>query len=134
MRHAFRLAAPVLALGLLAAPALAQDMPEAPEVEEDDGLSLMEEGARLFMQGIMSEMEPALRELEGWAQEMEPSLRSFAAEMGPALRDLFAEVEDWSVYEAPEVLSNGDIIIRRKEPLPEDDPLRDIEPGEEIEL
>ena len=39
-------------------------------------------------------------------------------EMGPALADLAAQVQDWSAYEAPEMLLNGDIVIRKK-PLQE---------------
>lgn len=93
-----------------------------------EGLSLMERGARLFMEGILREMEPALDELQGFADDLGPSLRSFAAEMGPALRELLQEVEDWSAYEKPEMLDNGDIIIRRKRPeTPE-------EGGNQIEL
>ena len=38
--------------------------------------------------------------------------------MGPALGSILESVEDWSVYEAPEILPNGDIIIKRK-PEPE---------------
>ena len=34
--------------------------------------------------------------------------------MAPYLRDLLQQVDDWSVYEAPEVLPNGDIILRKK--------------------
>lgn len=107
---------------LAASPAVAQDAEAPPEIpspdaaEPENGLSLMEEGAKLFLRGIMNEMEPALRELEGMANELEPALRDFAEQMGPALRDLFAEVEDWSAYHPPEVMPNGDIILRRKTP------------------
>ncbi|MBS0125208.1 hypothetical protein [Thetidibacter halocola] len=118
-----KLHAAFFAACLTATPLAAQD-------EGDQGLSLMEEGARLFFRGLMSEMEPALRELEGMADEMRPAIEDFAREMGPALRDLMGKVEDWSLYEPPEILPNGDIIIRRKPdpapPLPEG--------GEEIEL
>lgn len=104
----------------------------AQEEGRQDGLSLMEEGARLFFKGLMDEMEPALKELEGLAKDIEPSLRTFAREMGPALRDLFDEVEDWSTYHPPEMLPNGDIIIRRKTPQELlDEPERSLE---EIEL
>jgi hypothetical protein len=34
------------------------------------------------------------------------------------MRDIMDEVKDWSVYEAPEMLPNGDIIIRRKPDAP----------------
>lgn len=97
-------------IGLMAA------MPAIGEEEKERGLSLMEEGARLFMEGIMREMEPAIEELEKFADEVEPKLKDFAEQMGPALRDLMAEVKDWSAYHPPEVLPNGDIIIRKKTP------------------
>ena len=81
MRHRYL----ILALGLaLSGPALAQEA-------EEEGRSLMEEGARLFWEGIRREM-------------------------GPALRDLMDQVGDLSAYHSPEVLPNGDIIIRRKTP------------------
>ncbi|MGY3438778.1 MULTISPECIES: hypothetical protein [unclassified Marinovum] len=108
MTHLTRITAATCLAISLGLPAAAQ--------EEDEGFNLMEEGARLFFRGLMDEMEPALKDLEGLAQEIEPGLRAFANEMGPALRDLMAEVEDWSAYHPPEVLENGDIIIRRKTP------------------
>jgi hypothetical protein len=84
--------------------------------EEEEGRSLIEEGARLFFEGIQREMAPALKGLRERAQDMEPALRQFVEEMGPALRDLMSEVGDLSAYHAPEVLPNGDILMRRKTP------------------
>ncbi|MDU8913234.1 hypothetical protein [Aestuariicoccus sp. MJ-SS9] len=103
-----RMIALILTLGI-ATPAAAQEA-------EGDGLSLMEEGAKLFFRGLMDEVEPALKDLQDLAQEMEPALQDFVEYMGPALRELMAEVEDWSAYEPPEMLPNGDIILRRKVP------------------
>lgn len=129
-----RIAALFLTLSLTAAPLAAQ------EAESDDNGGLMKRGAEMFMQGLMDELDPALRELEGMARDMEPALRSFRDEMGPALVQLMEKVEDWSKYDPPEMLPNGDIILRRKAPFapePEDDPpLRDVPRGEgpEIEL
>ncbi len=99
-----------MCVAALAAPAAAQ------EAEEERGLSLMERGAQMLMEGLMREMEPAMDGLQGMAEDVGPALRDFAAQMGPALRDLMQEVEDWSVYHPPEMLENGDIIIRRKTP------------------
>lgn len=99
--------------------------------QEDEGTSLMEEGAKLFFRGLMDEMEPALRELEGLAEDIEPAIRSFAREMGPALRDLMEQVEDWSAYEPPVVLPNGDILLKRKQDAP---PLDGLPPPEEGEI
>ncbi len=97
----------------LAAPAAAQ--------EEDDAPSLMERGAQMFLEGLMKEVEPTLNDLQALSEEFGPALRGFFEEMGPALTALLEQVEDWSVYEPPEILPNGDIIIRRKpSPPPED--------------
>ncbi|WP_299553965.1 hypothetical protein [uncultured Tateyamaria sp.] len=99
-----------LCLIALAAPVAAQ------QTDEDRSLSLMERGAQMLMEGLMREMEPAMDGLQDMAEEFGPALRDFTAQMGPALRDLLEEVEDWSVYHPPEMLENGDIIIRRKAP------------------
>ena len=74
----------VLLCLVLASPALAQD--------EEQGLDLMSEALKLFMRGLMQEMEPALEGMEGL-------------------------LEDLSAYHPPEVLPNGDIIIRLKTPI-----------------
>ncbi|KIN64360.1 hypothetical protein Z946_3251 [Sulfitobacter noctilucicola] len=101
---------------------------------QDDGLSLMERGAQLFMEGILKEMEPAIEEFSGLADQMAPALRQFADEMGPKLTDLLSEVEDWSVYQAPEILPNGDIIIRRKPDRPVEPPKAPAEAAPQIDL
>jgi hypothetical protein len=109
MKHAITL----IAMMSAATPAMAQD---------NDGLSLMERGVQLFFEGLLSEVEPAIDELQGLAEQFGPSLQGFVTQRGPALGDLMDQVEDWSVYDAPEILPNGDIIIRRKPdvaPLPE---------------
>jgi len=89
MKHASIIA---LCLALGAQPALAQEEDGGSAADMEEGFSLLEEGTKLLLRGLLSEMEPALRELEG------------------ALRELDA-------YLPPEVLPNGDIIIRRKVPL-----------------
>lgn len=105
----------------LTSPLAAQEGHEAPveeplEEDAEDGMSLMQRGAELFFRGLMGEVDPALKELEGMARDMEPALRNFREELAPALRDLMGEVGDWSSYHAPEMLPNGDIILRRKTP------------------
>lgn len=107
----------------------AQSEPESQSPPQSgDGLSLMERGARDFFDGMMREMAPALEDLSELGDQVGPSLRSFAQEMGPALADILEQVEDWSKYETPEMLPNGDIIIRRKpeverpDTVPEDAP------------
>ncbi|MBU3034959.1 hypothetical protein OMR53_04850 [Tritonibacter mobilis] len=110
-----------LALGagvaaLLALPLAAEDGPT------DEGPTLMDRGMELFFEGLRREMEPTLEEAARLFAEIGPSMRSFLTEMGPALADIADQVEDWSVYEMPEILPNGDIIIRRKDPQPETTP------------
>jgi hypothetical protein len=77
----------VICLALAAAPAAAQE--DAPGGE---GLDLMERGLGMLMEGLGDEVAPMLRQL----RELAGDLRA---------------------YEAPEMLPNGDIVIRRKEPL-----------------
>lgn len=97
-------------------------LPGVALAEEDRGLTLMERGAQMFMEGILKEMDPAIDNFADLADQMGPALKNFAEEMGPRLGALMDEVEDWSLYEAPEVLPNGDIIIRRKPDVPKETP------------
>ena len=91
-------------LAMAPVPALAQG-------EESDlsrGAELLRQGMGLMLEGMMDEMRPAA---EGWA-------RGWA--------ELVTLLDDYTAYELPEVLPNGDIIIRRKEPLtPEDAPAQE---------
>lgn len=82
--------------------------------EEAEGPSLMERGARLFFRGLIEEMDPAMENLRDFAEEAGPAMESFMSEMGPALMDLMETVKDFSAYHPPEVLPNGDIILRKK--------------------
>lgn len=86
---------------------LATSAAAAEEEEEGglrDGFGLIQEGTRLLLRGLMDEIEPGLRELQD-------------------------RIGDLSTYHPPEVLPNGDILLRRRVPLEPEDP-----PGEEIEL
>jgi hypothetical protein len=56
------------------------------------GLDVLRDGAELLMQDLFDEIEPALKGLEHFALELE-------------------------AYDAPVVLPNGDILIRRKTPV-----------------
>ncbi len=118
----------ILSIGLLTTPAAAQ---EQSETDLDEGLSLMEEGARLLMRGLMTEMEPAIEGLRDTFDEMGPAFAEFAQTVGPAFAELLDQVDDLRNYEAPEFLPNGDIILRRSPDapiwMPEDE-------GAEIEL
>lgn len=99
---------PILLTLLLALPlpAAAQDAPqEAPEGD-------MERGFRLFLDGLREEIEPGLRGLGALTRDAAPMLRDLQERLGMVVDDLDA-------YEAPEILPNGDILIRRKAPLNE---------------
>lgn len=114
------IAVPAFAL-LCAMPLSAQD---ADKVEVDEGFSLMEEGAKMLLRGLMSEMEPAIEELKGMGDEMS----KFTSEMGPALAEMMTRIDDMRNYDAPEIMQNGDIIIRRKPDAPDYVPL-DVDPA-----
>ena len=94
---------------LLLAPALAVALAvthtaQAQDGTDDDmqrGLSLMQEGTRLLMQAII-------------------------AELGPAWAELQTLMGNLSAYYPPEVLPNGDIIIRRKIPLVPEEPDQEL--------
>lgn len=86
--------------------------------QAEEGMSLIEEGAKLFFQGLIEEMDPALDELRGLADQIEPAMRDFADKMGPALMEIMAFVDDIGNYDMPEFLPNGDIIIRRSPDAP----------------
>ncbi len=89
----------IIVVAGLAGPAAAQD-DGAGDLSE--GLDLLSEGTRLLMEGLMQELAPALEGLrEG--------------------------LDDLSVYHPPEMLPNGDIIIRRKTPLEEENPEDGVE-------
>ena len=75
----------MLAFILAATPVPAQDT-------GSEGRDLMAEALRLFMRGLMEEMEPAFD-------------------------DLNSLLENFDAYHPPEILPNGDIIIRRRTPL-----------------
>ena len=52
-------------------------------------------------------------------------------EIVPALRELEGALQDWNAYHPPEILPNGDIIIRRKQPK---SPEPELSEDGEIEL
>lgn len=57
----------------------------------EEGAQALSRGMQLLMEGLMAELTPRMDELRGWLDELD-------------------------AYHAPEVLENGDILIRRKSP------------------
>lgn len=94
---------------LLASHAPAQDSPATPEPdgEANDGFSLIQEGARMLLRGLLTEMEPAIDEMGKALENLEP-----------AVKDLMALIDDIRNYEAPRMLDNGDILIPRRKGVP----------------
>jgi hypothetical protein len=123
-----------LAFLLIASPALAQDTTPVPA---DDGFSLVEEGAKLVLRGLMTEMQPALDEMGKALNEVGPKFEGLSEEIAPKFQQLIAMIDDFGNYDAPVMLPNGDILIRRNAPLvPKFDPKVLPQPGPngEIEL
>ena len=112
MKQFIAIAALIISTGL---PLAAQEG-ETPAPQ--DGLSLMEQGAKLLLRGLLEEMEPAIEDLKGMGEQMSDTMAQWGAQMGPALADLMTRIDDMRNYDAPEILPNGDIIIRRKPDAP----------------
>lgn len=114
MKNRAALIAPILVLTL----ALAMPPAASAQEAEAEGPSLMERGLSLFFDGFAQEMEPALG-------EMAKLLEQFGPTVAPAMEKLLALVDDMTNYELPEMLENGDIIIRRKPDAPAVEPPAD---------
>jgi hypothetical protein len=106
----FRVAAVLTTLFM--SPALAQEAtPEdTPSDQLRDGLQQFSEGTQRLMESLMEDMRPIIEQ-----------------ELLPLLEDLGDRIGDLSLYYPPEILPNGDIIIRRRDPINEP-------PNGEIEL
>ncbi|WP_158967413.1 hypothetical protein [Chachezhania sediminis] len=109
-----RLALALSSALFLAPPALAQ--------EAEDGPSKIQQGLSLFLDGLREEAAPTLQSLQDLMREAGPRMQDFVDQMGPALTELANKVDDWAAYETPEILPNGDILIRRKPEKPEEPP------------
>lgn len=84
---------------------------ELPGGDAADGLGLIERGAGMLLDNLLSDIGP---ELDQMGRDLSDGVREFA----PMARDLAAQVDDLRNYEAPKRLANGDILIRRKAGAP----------------
>lgn len=116
-----RIALPLIAC-LIALPASAQEPAPQPAPEEEGTplLPFLERFGQDMMRQFQEEIAP---DLERMMEELGPEMERLMAEMLPRLQELGETLGGLTEYELPEVLPNGDIIIRRKQdapPLPED--------------
>lgn len=86
-------------------PLAAEDAAPQPTPDVDQGFNLMEEGAKLLLRGLASQMEPALSDMQKSLTELQPAVQQ--------LLDMMGDIRN---YNAPELQPNGDILIRRKTP------------------
>ena len=96
-------------LATLATPVAAQEAGEDSNLRE--GWGLLSEGSRLILEGLAEEMRPFVDE-----------------HLLPMIAELGALIDDVAMYELPERLRNGDIIIRRRVDEPDNE---DAEPVDE---
>lgn len=89
--------------------------------------------------GVIAAAPPVFAEEEGESRGILPSeeemrqlgalaekyLRDFADEVSPMIERLDTLIDDLDRYEAPEMLPNGDIIIRRRPDAPPFEPSED---------
>lgn len=86
----------------LALPVQAQDSP-SPPAEDAPALPLFDFFERM-LRGFITEIEPQMREFERGFEALEPELQGF-----------LERLRGMAQYHPPEVLPNGDILIRRRE-------------------
>lgn len=112
------LAALVAFGALLAGPrdAAAQEPTPEPGQSLSEALEELRSGAEALLRGLIEDIEPHLREIEPKVEEIGPRLRALAERLGGL-----------AAYHPPEVLPNGDIILRRRVPLDAHEP----EPSED---
>jgi len=115
-----RIALIALLSSLSLTPAMAEDAPavpgDPPAATGDEAPGLIEQGARMFLRGLIDEIGPQV-------DEMTSGIEAAARKLGPELERLMALVDDVKNYEPPERLPNGDIVIRRKAGAPPPPPL-----------
>lgn len=106
----------------LAAPAIAQNPGQTPPDSPPPDCPLFDPDCqrlpRLF-QDLERDLGPLFRDLE---RDVAPLLEGFGRRMEPYLRELAEMLGDLNRWEAPEILPNGDILIRRRPAPPPDQP------------
>lgn len=112
------------------APPMALAQQEAPETLPEQEQEQPSRPIMPFLEDWAERTESLMREL---MEEIGPEMEQFVTRMLPELQRLAERLGGLRHYQAPEMLPNGDIIIRRKPdapPLPEDF----LEPEDPVEL
>lgn len=105
----------------IALPVHADSNADQPKAEEPESFfGLMER----MLRGFFDDVDPHMRRMERDLQALEPEMRR-----------LFGQLRDMVEYEPPEILPNGDILIRRRHPTPDaegpDQPVPDPDPSDD---
>ena len=119
-----------IALMPLALPA--QDA-QPPDSEMDQGMSLLQQGAELFLRGLMTEVQPQMQEMQKGLDDLGQKMGSALDQAQPWISALSSMVDDFGYYDPPERLPNGDILIRRKPDAPPVQ-LEDLPPAPQTDL
>ncbi|NAZ35909.1 hypothetical protein [Rubellimicrobium sp. CFH 75288] len=90
------------------------------------------DGLRGFADELRGEVEQWSEGLAGITEEMLPVFRMLAREMGPALVEVFRQIDSIENYESPILTPEGDIVIRRRPDAPPFTPPR-TEPAPEAD-
>jgi len=111
---------------MAAAPAAAQtpnaaagaDSPSTAPPPQGQGFDLMGQGADLLVRGLLDEMQPAMDQFGALAQQIGPAMDGLTSDLGLALAELLRQIDNIRYYQAPQILANGDILIRRSPDAP----------------
>lgn len=118
---------PSLVLAEEGMPGLPPDVGDSGSAQMQNGMDLLGLGLQTLLQGFATEMQPHLDEMGQALEKMKPMLIQLAELMKNA-----------DQYEAPVMLENGDILIRRKpapaDPPPGAAPQEEPEAGSQIDL
>ncbi len=97
------------ALALHLSTAQAQSSPDTVPSDETGAPTVLERLDR-FLRDFLADVEPQLRDFEQGLSALEPELQRF-----------LSELRGMTQYHPPEILPNGDILIRRRHPDPADE-------------
>jgi hypothetical protein len=93
--------------GRFALPLSSEPYSPPQEAPQDKGALSLSEMFEQILRGFLSEAEPQLRELERGFSALEPEIQRF-----------LDELRGMTQYHPPEILPNGDILIRRRATTP----------------